>query len=1017
MACLSALGLMASKSAAATEILFNRDIRPILSENCFHCHGPDSGTREAELGLHNADLAKAVIKPGQPDESELVARIFDEDQPMPPASSNRRISDTQKKMLRQWIAEGAEYQAHWAFIPPKKISPFFRSPNQKANRDAFRRVNPIDDFIQTRLGQERLKPAAEAKPEVLARRVSLALTGLQPTPAEMKQVLSDQRKDAYERFVDRLLGSEAYAERMALFWLDAARYADTDGYQNDAQRTNWPWRDWVIGAYRDNMPFDQFTIEQLAGDMLPEATPSQRLATTFNRNHRQNGESGALSDEFFVENVIDRVETTSTVWLGLTTGCARCHDHKYDPISQREFYQLFAYFNNIGEQGIGKGIKANPLMTSASPIRKIPTELAEKKHVAESELAVARQSLLERMKSWASDYQSNERPANDAWLSFEEGQRVTVISDNQKQVLRPNSDQDYLFDRYSSDSVVYQFEMVLGNKGITGIRLDIFPSTRHSNTPRFAPSANGNFVVTNLSAEVIFNAQKKVPLEIIQVSASYEQQGYAAANTIDQDRDTGWAVSGADPRQPIQLLLQFKEPISKSAGGKLRLSIYQNSRFANHTIGQLRISYSTLEKPLGPPEEVVAALQLPVEKWDDAATKLVRDYYESIDPVVHQAVQNQQTVERAIQQGGYVKTTVMVMQEQETEYPTYLLNRGQYDDPDKSEILSRSVPEALLGNRPAPSNRLALAKWLVSRENPLTARVIVNRMWQRMFGVGLVKTSEDFGSQGERPSHPELLDWLAVEFMDSGWDVQHVLKLIVTSHTFRQSSRASKEQYATDPENRLLARGPRFRMDGFALRDMALQSAGLLNREIGGPPVKPYQPAGLWSAVGNSPNDRYQQDQGKKLYRKSMYTYWRRAVNPPLQTIFDASGREVCNVRHRVTNTPLQALALMNDVTFVEAARHLGERMSKPKGLTTRQRLARGYTLATSYSPDSDTLDVLEENFKFFMSHYDKHKSEAEEFLSIGDSTRDISLNPVSHAAYSATAHLMLNLDETIVLE
>lgn len=1006
LACCAVLLLPAP--TVADEISFDRDIRPILSENCFHCHGPDEENREADLALHQSDAATAVIEPGDPASSELIARIFDEDDPMPPVDSNRALTAKQKELLKQWIAAGANYEAHWAFTPPQKPA----IPNESANE------NPIDHFVRKRLNAAGLQPADKADRETLARRASLALTGLHPTPTQMQAFLADESADAYERLVDRLLDSDDYAERMTLFWLDAARYADTDGYQNDFQRNNWPWRDWVIAAFRDNMPFDRFTIEQLAGDMLPNATHSQRLATAFNRNHRQNSEGGALAEEFFVENVIDRVETTSTVWLGLTAGCARCHDHKYDPISQREFYQLFAYFNNIGERGIGKGFEANPILPSTSPIRELPASLAKKRAGARQRLAEAEKSLPTRFDDWCKRFSADQFAETIDWHNVEPARQVTVKHDGVEQVVTPAPDGSYQFEKYSSKKVSYRLSMNTSGQRISGVRFEILPTTRFSAEPRFAPSINGNFVVTGVAAKFVDHRNRAQNLNIHRAEASYEQRDYAAANLVDDNPHSGWAVHGADATKPLDLRLQLEQPIVKDDKGRLEITLEHNSQFANHTIGQFRLAFTTHPTPVSPPDDVLAALAVPRDDWDESRRQIVRQFYRKIDAELAAAQKNQQAAEAAIKAAGFGNVPVMVMNESEEIRPAYLLNRGQYTDPDKSTALPRAVPAALLPDgSEQPSDRLELARWLTSRENPITARVVVNRIWQRLFGIGLVKTSEDFGSQGERPSHPQLLDWLAVEFIDSGWNVKHLYRLIATSKTFRQSSRITPKLHALDPENRLLARGPRYRMDGFALRDMALQSAGLLNRELGGAPVKPYQPAGLWSTVGNSAGDRYVPDKGGKLYRKSMYTYWRRAVNPPRQLIFDASGREVCNVRQRVTNTPLQALALMNDETFVEAARHLAARMLKQSDSTPTERLTHGYTLATSYQPDEQTLEVLADNLAFFVNHYQNDEQAAREFLSIGDSPADKSLDPSTHAAYAATAHLILNLDETLVLE
>ena len=573
--CATWLVLLGMQAQSADKLSFDKHIRPILSENCFHCHGPDGQTREADLALHNADDASAVIVPGDPRSSELVARIFDEEDPMPPADSNRSLTEEQKQMLRQWIEEGAEYQKHWAFFPPTK------APLPTGSAD----VHPIDQFVGARLEQEGLEFANEAEKQVLARRASLALTGLLPTPKQMQAFLADESTEAYGRFVDELLDSMAYAERMTLFWMDAARYADTDGYQNDAQRKNWPWRDWVIAAYRDNMPFDQFTIEQLAGDMLPNATHSQRLASAFNRNHRQNAEGGALAEEFFVENVIDRVETTSTVWLGLTTGCARCHDHKYDPISQKEFYQLFAYFNNIGERGIGKGVNANPVMLSRSPLRELPEELRTRLETAKLELAEAKAGIENRLHDWADDFYAEYKAGNKVWNQVKLASSATITFGDQTKHAVPQSDNTYQFAKYAARNVSYRIDFPTSGQALAGLELTVHPAPHLGEGARFGPSKGGNFIVTDLSLEHS-DAQGTVrDIKITEATASYQQPHYEAKKAIDGDKKSGWAVYGSDMSKPIKLWLQFDKPIQPDEGAKLTLSIDHNSNYDHHTIG------------------------------------------------------------------------------------------------------------------------------------------------------------------------------------------------------------------------------------------------------------------------------------------------------------------------------------------------------------------------------------------------------------------------------------------------
>jgi len=1008
--------------APGEKLSYNQHIRPILSENCFHCHGPDKAKQEGDIALHDSDLAYklkdgfAPIVPGKPKDSEVITRIFDHDDPMPPTKSNRSLSEQEKQLLVRWIEEGAAYEDHWAFVQPGKASP------SEIEDETVPVRNTIDQFIQEKLKEKQLDPSMEASKEILARRASLALTGLQPTPEQLQGFLVDRSKDAYEKFVDGLLGSEAYAERMTLHWLDTARYADTDGYQNDSARTNWPWRDWVIAAYRDNMPFDQFTIEQLAGDMLPDATESQILATAFNRNHRQNSEGGALKEEFFVENVIDRIETTSTVWLGLTTGCARCHDHKYDPISQREFFQMFAYFNNIGERGIGKGVEANPVVRAESPLRPRPPQIQKRIDAAQKRLGELTEQLPQKVDQWLASQAAELQVDRGHWYFPSRYDYAKLTSGSGR--LAKQNDGSYLFSGSNPGNPQYSFKIRTEGKPITGVRVEVISDPNFPGPNKLSWSENGNFILTDVKIESkLKGSDKPLPVVIKEASATYEQDGYSIAHVIDNDPATGWAIEGsANSHGSESAFFVFDKPLGKDMD-IVWLHLKHDSPHKAHNIGRLKISFTTAENPdvsrgVGLAPHLLAAARKPANERDPKKRDAIREHFKARNHDWIAAQLEDRRSEGAASNAGYGRVPVMVMKEQEGNTPAYLLNRGQYDDPDTSEELPRGVIEAIFKGEEQPKDRLEFARWLVSRENPITARVVVNRMWQRMMGIGLVKTSEDFGSQGELPEHQELLDWLAVDFVDSGWDVKRLYRMIVTSHAFRQSSVTNSILRERDPENRLLARGPRYRMDGFAIRDLALHASGLLHEELGGPPVKPYQPEGLWNAVAAGGGTYYRPDKGEKLYRKSMYTFWKRAVNPPRQIIFDASGREVCNVKQKITNTPLQALVLMNDETFIEAARHLAERMIREeKEGDVGQRLAHGYQLATGYEVDEEVLKILLENQQLFAGHFADHPAEAKDFLSVGKSERDSSLDLVEHASYAATAHLIFNMDETITLE
>jgi len=1018
-----------------TEVDFNRDIRPILSDKCFHCHGPDAANQKSDFRIDTFEEATADldgvrgIVPGNLEDSEVHWRIRlpnDDIDVMPPLDSNRVLSRREKDLLDQWIEQGADYDMHWSFKKPEKHEP----PALDNSKLEQRVSNPVDAFVFSRLEKEGLSPQPAADLETRLRRASLTLTGLPPSPAAVDEVVQQiengtSESAAYEKFIEALLHSDDYAERQTLRWLDSARYADTDGYQNDSERSNWPWRDWVVKAFRENMPFDQFTIEQLAGDMLPDASEEQILASAFNRNHRQNAEGGALADEFYVENVIDRVETTSTVWLGLTMGCARCHDHKYDPLSQREFFQMFAYFNNIGERGIGRGVQADPVLSARSPLSDPPAELLTRLEKAEADLAAAEKGLKARRDAWIDLVSKTDAADERTWTEAGESTRAEVTEES-GQLDREDSGAWFFSGQNVSDAV-YEIDFRTGKGGtITGIRLDALPHASFGKPRQLARSVNGNFVLTDAKVALVDTRSGEVKdLEIERAEASFEQANYAAANAIDDDPQSGWAVFGNGVRpETVSLFLELKEPVTPGPDQQLRLRLAHQSKFQDHNIGRFRLftadgSARPQKKTGSFGPKVTSALRVPAARRSAAERKTIADFYRTIDEPLQAATRALTGLKKELDAIGAGAVPVMVMGENDGERkPAYLLERGQYDAPDLSEELPRGVPVAFFegDEEDQPDDRLELARWIVSDTNPLTARVVVNRIWRDHFGIGLVKTVEDFGAQSELPSHPELLDWLAVTLMESGWDLQALHKLIVTSSTYQQGSFMDPTVRERDPENRLLAHGPRYRLDGFAIRDTALLAAGLLDRRLGGAPVKPYQPAGLWENLASRAGTKYDVGKGHDLYRKSLYTYWKRAVNPPRQLIFDSGGREACDVGVRRTNTPLQALVLMNDVTFLEAARHLGRRAIHFSE-NDSERLEALYRFATALQPDPKQLEVMTDNLVHFRRFFDASPEDAAKFLAAGASPRDESIAAPEHAAWMAVAHLILNLDTTISVE
>ena len=1037
------------EEANARAVDFNRDIRPILSDKCFTCHGPDETTRMTKLRFDNKagafeDLGGYfAIVPGNPAASEVIRRITarDESHRMPPLYSGRKLTDDEIQLIRQWIKEGAKWAEHWSFLPPR------RPALPKVGNTAWPR-NGTDYFILERLESESLTPSREADQTMLLRRVSLDLTGLPPTLEEINAYLADTSPEAHEKVVDRLLASPRFGERMAAEWLDAARYADTNGYQTDGERFMWRWRDWVIDAFNRNMPFDQFTIEQLAGDMLPNATLDQKIATGFNRNHRGNGEGGIIPEEFAVEYVVDRVNTTSTVWLGLTVGCARCHDHKFDPVTQKEFYQLFAFFNNVPENGKALKHGNSPPLIKA-PTRQQQAQLAE----LEQNLSAAVEHLErlgpERQSAQAALEQSLSKTPPVYWSptrhlvvsfaldgdtsrqgrkaegkkasngTFKNGEATFVPGriaqaakfDGKRFIEAGNFGAFGFYDKFSAGAWIYP----AGKQGGTVLSRmrDVEEGKGYSLTLEDG-KIHLRLLVRWLDDAIRVETERTLaPDRWHHVLFTYDGSRFADGIKI--------YVNGK--REKLRVLLDalnqsFKtdEPLRIGSGGG------PGSRF-HGTIDEVRL-YDTV---LSADEAEILATSTSIS--DIAATvpgtrtrgeaKKIRAYFleNSAPASIRQAYRR--TVELREEKEDFIDKipTTMVMQERETPRQTHILIRGAYDR--QGEKITPGVPGALSGGFRGPlRNRLDFARWLVDSSNPLAARVAVNRFWQMIFGTGLVKTVDNFGFQGEPPTHPELLDWLATEFVRTGWDVKGLLKTVVTSATYRQSSRLRPELQQRDPENRLLARGARFRMAAEAIRDQALWVSGLLTGKIGGPSVKPYQPAGLWKELSGTMGTKgYEPDIGEDLYRRSLYTYWRRTIPPPSMITFDAANRETCIVRETRTNTPLQALILMNNVTFVEASRVLAERIIAEGGDTPQERIRMAFRVVTARQPTAEETRILVDGFYRHQESYRRDPEAALRLVREGESPRDESIEVSELAAYTTITNLILNLDETVTKE
>jgi hypothetical protein len=1056
---LAAVGLLVPPVAAQVE--FNRDIRPILSDRCYTCHGPDESKRLSALRFDTESGAKAdlggrfAIVPRDTANSELIRRVTSDDpaRRMPPAyGGHARLTDPEIELLTRWVEQGAEWQGHWSFVTPTR-------PTLPTVSDGAWPKNAIDHFILERLDRQGLKPSPAADRRTLMRRVSFDLTGLPPTLDEVNAFVADESPAAFENVVDRLLATPRYGEHMAMRWLDAARYADTNGYQTDAERSMWRWRDWVIDAFNQNLPYDRFTIEQIAGDLLPNPSRDQLIATGFNRNHRGNGEGGIIGAEYAVEYVVDRVETTSTVWMGLTLGCARCHNHKYDPFTQKEFYQLFAYFNQVPESG--KAFKygnSPPLITAPTVDQEGALAALDAKLAAAERRAETRESQAAgRQARWESSLAGSERIN---WAPPYEMAVEMPLDGSLAAATTPDpplsSKYRYLMSNGPQDVVVPEGdpEWIAGDaaygEGLVG-QAAVFDGKRYVQAGDVANF--GFFDAFTLSAWIYPTASSGA---ILSRAVDDEQgqgftfslnDGHLYASVIQRWLDDGirieseetvplnqWShvmltTDGSRLAANTRFYLDGKELKTTAhldymnqpfaAKEPLRIGAGQGMRFEGR-IAQVRL-YRDAFTPeaaavLASRESLNEIARLaPEERSDAQATKLRWAFLDSYAPGRLQA-SHKEVLDLRQERKRLVDSfpTVMVMQDDAEPHPTYRLNRGAYDQP--GEEVTAAVPAAL----PAlldgsPNNRLGLAQWLVNPGNPLTARVAVNRYWQTYFGTGLVRTTEDFGSQGELPSHPALLDWLATEYVRSGWDTKAMQKTIVMSAAYQQSSRVTPELLEKDPDNRLLARGPRIRLAAEMVRDQSLAVSQLLVSSVGGPSVKPYQPAGLWSELGTGSD--YAADQGDALYRRSLYTFWKRTSPPPMMTNFDAGTRESCVVRTSRTNTPLQSLNLMNDVAYLEASRKMAERMMKEGGAMPSDRLSFGLQLVTARPPSKEAGEILLSSLNYYRDLFSGDPDAALQYLSQGDSARDESLNPSELAAYATVASLMLNLDSAVTKE
>ncbi len=1015
---------------AAEPVDFSRDVRPILAQHCWTCHGPDEKTREAELRLDSREsaIAKKAIVPGDVKASKLLVRIdsLDDKRRMPPPGIKKDLTDRQKQVLRAWVEQGAAYSQHWAFTPPKR-------PTVPTVADTS---NPIDAFVRERLAKSGRKPSPEVDRATLLRRVTLDLTGLPPTPKELDAFLADKLPAAYERVVDRLLKSNRHAERMAMAWLDAARFADTNGFNNDEDRTQWPWRDWLIQSFASNLPYDRFVIEQLAGDLLPNATPAQKLATAFLRNQVHNTEGGIIVEEYRVEYVADRLNTMATTFLGLSLQCARCHDHKYDPFTTREYYQMFAFFGNVSDKQASYAGNA-----VAEPFIKVPTaeqmakydELVAAGRTLHDLIAVADRRVRDSMLDWEKSLTDIERKKLadhgrlfHATFDEKEGPAIATSDPGVKGIVRGNA-------KWGRG----KFGNALEFDGSTYVDLGAVPKFDPDGPFTVSlwayPTANDLLALASKMDDGAAHRGFDLLLENGKVSSHLVNRwpdNAIKVLTKNAMSLNAWhhvllTYDGSKKSAGVKIYIDGKLEATEVANDKLRDTLKTDKPFHVGRRGnslnfkgqlddvqmfgvELSAANATQLAAGRPAELTVDALAVPAEKRTEAQKEaLVR--LRLSEPAIQGLRTNLADVKNRINVLDAAFTPVSVMEEMPKPRDVFILKRGQYDAP--GDKVSPGFP-AVLGVPSKSANRLDLANWLVDPKHPLTARVAVNRWWEMYFGTGLVKTVEDFGNTGEAPSLPELLDFLATELIRTGWDVRAMQRLIVTSATYRQSSAMPAND--SDPDNRLLSRGPRGRLRAESVRDNALAIAGLLSDMVGGPSVKPYQPPGLWEDVTVERKGRYVQEKGDGLYRRGMYTFWKRTCPPPTMSAFDAPNREVCVARRATTNTPLQALVLWNDPTYVEAARKLAERLFIEGGSTSIERLAFAYKCALSRPPTETEQRILMRIRDDALARFRKLPDEAKKLLAVGDSPRKPGLDDNELAAWTTVCSTILCLDETI---
>ncbi len=1077
-------------SAQSGSVGFNRDIRPIFSDTCFRCHGPDKNARKAGLRLDIREEATkksrsgvTPIVPGKPDESEIVRRIFssDKSEMMPPEEAHKILTAEQKELIRRWVAEGAKYEGHWAY------QPITRSAVPEIQNPKFKLQNPIDAFIQARLAKEGLTPSPETDRRTLIRRVSLDLTGIPPTPTEIAAFVSDKASDAYERLVDRLLASPRYAEKQTMHWLDAVRYADTSGFHGDNAYPTWPYRDYVLRSFLENKPFDQFTREQIAGDLLPNATTEQKIASAYNRLNRVSAEGGLQPKEYLAKYAADRVRTTSVTWLGATMGCAECHDHKFDPYLSKDFYSMKAFFADIKETGLvpdrGRDAWGSKLELPSEAQKQRMDELTQALKLAQTELDAQAEKLSAHRAEWEKQTLQQFEAGELAWkfqapisASSTNGTRLKIYND-QPLVVTQYRGGNIVSEEIKGEGLVVasgenpdtatytvsfkpgagewpalgievvQDESLPANRVARGAdrfvlteveaflaeRDRVMKGTREGEIERKIPS-----VPPSLRPSVSPSLHRPIPFVLATTDGAGQWPENHAMNAIDRNPKTGWGFSFADGRGAF-IALRFAQPLKTDADSVVTVRLHHDSELRRATIGRFRLALSSAEhswpdhqaktqKPLnGLPAEVAAALKEQPEKRNDAQTKNILTHFKWASPELQPLTVRVAKLEAERDLLDSQIPRVMIA-EATTPTETRILPRGNFLD-ESGQVVIPAIPVIF---NPAAANkseaseqrltRLDLADWIVSKDNPLTARVFVNRLWRQFFGTGLTKTLDDLGSQGEWPTHPELVDWLASEFLHPNfqpkaahdWDVKHIIRLIVTSHTYRQSSYPQSGDSSTnDPDNRLLSRQNRFRVDAEIVRDIALSVSGLLVEKFGGPSIKPVQPE-RYLATLNFPVRDYSEERGDALYRRGVYVHWQRTFLHPSLSTFDAPSREECTVNRTNSNTPLQALVLLNDPIFVEAARVFAQNALQQGGITSALQIAWAFERATGRKSNAQEIQVLSELHQKSLAGFLRDPESARELASVGDAPTSKIVNSAKLAAMITVTRAILNLHETI---